>query len=335
MDSPLSTCTSFFGSNHTSRGCRDIFRKEADIAGQTATLVGNLIYVAGGLCRGYLEGVYALDVNSLKWTRKDVDEKLQLYDSTAFLVEDKIFIFSCASAAVQHNPFDTKQWTFDIVQGFYEACYSENAHLVPALGSAGEYLEAFGLIILYGGQPAGNVSNSIVGYSPSTRTWQPIHVKGGTPPPRQNHSSCLHGTSDIFFFGGNHDLYLTPSSAIFHLKCHPQSFYWSEVGWQPSPVARANSVMCCVGSRVFILGGYPTSGATKSNHLYMFDLRVNAGVEFEGLTIRSSEINLPLLLRGSACKRSFHCSVATGDKIFVIGGSGASGNEIYKLRASK
>lgn len=329
MSLKLSTTSVVVGEIRVTKGCKDRFESGSEIQNQAAALVGHRIYVFGGYAQDYLRGVYALDVNTLTWDRKDNDEKLQLSGNLNFLIRDTLYMIG---GNVRSNPYETQMWTFDLSRAIIDPFYSRCEELIPPSGSVGEYLEMLEMIILYGGQTSQGGVSTLVGYSVISNTWQRIEVKGGVPPPRHNHSSCMHGTDEIFFFGGNFDGSLVPVNHLFHLRSIKGKFLWNEVNWQPLPVARANSIMWCIGKRVFIFGGYPTNGTATSDHLYIYDLEANAGVEFEGL--RKTSDALPVVLVGRSNSRTLHSSVVSNGKIYVLGGYGAPSNNIYILSAA-
>ena len=174
-------------------------------------------------------------------------------------------------------------------------------------------------------------SPKIMGFNVITHEWNEIEVKGGRPPPRRNHCSCLHGKSDIFFSGGNEETSLQPMREIFHLNCAGGKFVWNQVDWSPLPVARANSIMCCVGHRIYVYGGYPTSGMEQSELLYIYDLRDQAGVELPSSL--SHQVH-GYRVMGSFQHNTLHAAVATNNKIFVLGGESPSANSVVLLSAA-
>ena len=329
MEQHLSTSRKLVGSL---RKCTRWFDEEFELHGHSATLVGNYVFVIGGVHIEPLHNVYVLDCNKFTWSARSGNPLLNLYDPQAFLIEDKIYLVG-GNAEPQIDPVASQMWNFDIVQSYIQTCDSKNQDLIPSRGSAGAFLEAIGMFILYGGAIEAILLSSVLGYSPSTDTWLQFDVKGGTPPSCKDHSACSHGKNDIFFYGGRDENGIT--SRVFHLRCEPGTFLWNEVFWYPTPIPRVKSTLNCIGNRIFILGGTLANGVSKSNYLYVYDLAAEAAAEFHGRRLLQDHDSLPLVREGFVCRRTMHKSVVLKGRVLVIGGLGASPNAVYILAATK
>lgn len=138
MEPHLSTSRKLYGSAQKTTPS-NIYR-----VGHTATLVGKFVFVAAR------QFVYALDCNNFQWSRISTQSGVSWYNGQAFLVEDIIYLVS-GNEQAQNDPVASQMWTFDIVQAYIQACDGKNQDLIPSCGSAGAFLEAVGMIILYGG----------------------------------------------------------------------------------------------------------------------------------------------------------------------------------------
>ena len=321
MAADLRSCKSFTWATSRTKGCEGAFRVQRRLKQHGLALVGHLIYLIGGDTYRTQRGVFALNTNTLSWRCVLDTVEVAAAGQQPALIGDKLYSFG----RPVRTHLNAAVLCFDVLLEQVEVCPCETPWEVPFDGYAGEYIETLGLVVLYGGvNRLGNaVSERIMGFNVTTYAWDEIEVKGGNPPPRRNHASCLHGKSDLFFSGGNADTSNWPSGEIFHLDCSGGRFVWSEVTWSISPLARANSTMCCVGHRVYIYGGYPTNGIIACDNLYIYDLQDETGVEFSAASTHQSG---DYRLSGNIDQNTLHEAVAMNTKIIVLGGRTPAAN---------
>ena len=330
MAADLSTCRKLIWAKRKSTGCESTLTGHA-LENHGIVLVGHIIYLFNVV--SFRSGtVFALNTKTMIW-RQVTDRDLNVDSGRSpILVNDKIYILALL---YNFNFYDTQAVYFDLQSRELEACNCTGGEVAPNEGYAAEYVEALELVVLYGGTDTGaQHSNRIVGFNVRSNAWSTIKVKGGTPPARRNHCSCLYGKTDIFFFGGNLDGRLKPTSEIFHLNCSGGTFIWNEVGWLPLPVGRANSTMCCVGKRIFIYGGYPTDGTAQSDHVYIYDIHERMGVELHSRKAKPVSGDLNVRIRGAIEKNTLHAAVSSNKTIFVVGGLSLVRNKIAVLSAA-
>ena len=326
----LSTCKTFKFTTHTTDGCLEAFSPTGKLTRHGIALVGHLIYLIGGDANMDQRGVYALDTNTLVWTQVSRSLNILAQGQKPVLVGDKLYSFGLPD----RTELRSSVLCFDIVRGEVEPCECEGEASLLCEGSAREFVEAIGLVVMHGGASNGDsylpTTRRVVGFDVASRKCEEIEVKGGRPPVRRFHSSCVHGMTDVFFFGGNPARMLTPCPEIYHLNCANGRFVWNEVDWSPLPVARANSVMYSIGSRVYIYGGYPTDGTRQSDELYIFDLKDRTAVE---ISHSSGPQITDYHVLGNLRMLALHAAVATNDKIFILGGRTSRANAVSILSA--
>ena len=233
-------------------------------------------------------------------------------------MRDKLYNFDSKSGSgrVKHPV-----WYFDLQQLTTEPCSCSNEDLVPNYGFAGEYVEALDMVVLYWGTLSAESSGQVVAFHEKAKVWERVWVKGAAPPPvRNDHCSCVHGKTHIYFFGGIYDGSLEPSNKIFRLDCSNRRFMWSEVRLQPTPAPRANSVMCCSGSRIYLFGGYSNGATDMSSHLNVYDLTNGTGVQISSRRGATPVGDLVLRLKGKMPANTLHAAVSNHDSIFILGG---------------
>ena len=323
MPAELSTCTKLKLAVRKTQGCEECFTDHA------ATLVGHLIFVSGGPQRTIGNRLYSLNINTWRWSRIVVDEHLPSSKHLTFLIRDELYILGSS----RHNPLDSGMRIFDLVRGSVQAHFGETDISVSSMGGAGEYLEFYNMIVLYGNVVRHSTTSFVVAYMVESKSWKVINVKGGVPPTRRGHSSCLHNKTDIFFFGGCAHRTGYPLDNIFRLRCLREQFIWSEVRWQPMPSARDHTGMCCAGNRVFIFGGYPKYSSDSSKLLFVHDLQTESGGEFDGRLAINKSNGFNVRVHGLASKRAFHAVVVTQSSIIVIGGLGVPCNKVCTIDA--
>ena len=292
----------------------------------TSTLVGHKIYVIGGMSQQslYREAVHLLDTTTWRWEAVALENvRINGANTLAFLVRDTLYI---CGATLQGS--DSRTWAFDLTLGAFELYETARDELVPRGDAAGEYVEALDEIVVYGGFGT-TAAKHLVALDLQSRVWRIPVTKGAPPPCRHSQSSCLHGIGDVYFFGGNEGEELHPHDDIFLLQCRPASYTWSQPLWILKPDAHANAIMGCARNRIFIFGGYSSSGSRKSNELFVGDINTHTGYRLIPREIYRK--NLPVQLIGSVPELANHSAVCTNDRLVVLGGQGCPDNTVYVI----
>lgn len=292
----------------------------------TSTLVGHRIYVIGGIASHtlYREKIHLLDTVTWRWEEVPLEGvSIRGLDHLDFLINDQLYI--CGGIS---SPTPSKLWRFDAPMRTFERCKTLREDLVPDGNAAGEYIEALQELVVFGGIAHSKVSDQLVVLSLRSGGWRVPAAKGAPPPRRYNHSSCLHGTSDVYFFGGNENHALTPCDNIFLLQCSPGLYMWSQPVWVLQPTAQASAVMACAGNRIFVFGGYPSNGTRKSNELFVGEVNSHKGYRLIARRAFRAKLPGPQLV-GTIPEIALHTAVATRDKLIVLGGEGCPDNVVF------
>lgn len=262
-------------------------------------LVGHLIYVFGGhdVSGHHRRRVLVLDTLTWRWGNWKSAFNMTIGEFTMVLIDSSLYFFGGYSAAYEHQGL--KVFLLDLALQELRTTDSSGEALIPRGKSAGHYVENLGLIIVFGGVDYHKSSNSLVGYNLSSKTWKPLFARGRPPIPRPALASCMHGCSDIVYYGGMDYSTENIQSDFFILHCVNHHFTWSRPLRRRLPQRKYRSAMGCVGHRIFIFAGYFLGrGLAKSDDVYVCDLET---LGYSSSNSRSSPVtsgDLQLTLRG-------------------------------------
>lgn len=325
MDLDLSTWDTAEWTIKTTTGCESVFGSD-EVVNHASALVGHLAYLCGGFGNEILNGFYSLDITTWHWKRIPGNRHFRINGPRMVLVDDKFYIFG---GTVIEGEGSHRMWIYDTLTDVVDGWSCKGQEFAPQEDCAAEYIEPLQIIVAYGGSSDSN-SDSLVAYRLETSVWETLWIKGAVPPPRHSHFSCVYRKTHIFFAGGSSGDLSGPCEDVFHLDCTNEQFVWSEITWTPAPLARAASTMCCVGSRIYIFGGYFSASEDRVEHLYVYDLLEQCGTGF-GMHPALDSGNLDVHLSGPRQRRSDHAAVFTKNSIFVIGGVTSKAKEILVL----
>ena len=297
-----------------------------------SVLVGHYILVSGGYNSSAKarSDFFKLNTNTWEWSRSE-DASLAVAEHLAFLVGDEVVLTSGTSPLFRDVGLVT--WRFDLVTEQVESSECRTGRLVPQNKCAGEYLEKLGLIILFGGTVGMDLTNRVVGYDVQVDTWQEIKPKGRLPVPRYGHSSCLHGSFDIFFYGGTDTRRNDRFPGITHLRYVHQQFVWMATEWTPKPAAYARSSITCTGHRIYILGG--SYRQTPVEYMYVYDMRKRVGTQLLGKKLEQNSRPGIVTVDGTLNSLVYHSAVLVRGRVVVTGGLSKDPNQVYLLSASE
>lgn len=294
----------------------------------SATLVGGRVYVYGGYghpLRNRCKLCYVELGRKWKWVVPRHEKGPPLSDHCSVLVRESLYMFGGETRRRQPEVGGRSLWKLDLVMGSVESIETSDSSLTPALKYAAEYIEPLDEIVVFGGtDDTRQLSSRVLAFNLQTKKWRVPIVKGGTPPARRSHCSALHRKADIYFFGGNSNG-LEARSEVFLLHCAASAFTWSKPVWNMVVIGCADSTMNCMGSRLYIFGGYPGSTLKKSSALMLYDLEQDKGLRFTGENTNHVHEGV---LSGSLLPLALHATVITQDKLLVLGGQG---NTIDKI----
>ncbi|CAD7975380.1 unnamed protein product [Amoebophrya sp. A25] len=215
------------------------------------------------------------------------------------------------------------------------------------------------LVLVFRGGDGRAYLNDLHALDLKSRTWYPYRSTGQLPPPRANHSACVHKET-LFVFGGwdgskrLNDLYALDTTT--------QSWSYLRVSGQ-APQARAGMSLSNVHGLLYLIGG---SGHTTRcfNDCHIYDPKGNTWLEGQPLTCTSDDtgseshamemklqsrvsggqqdplpgINNTGLLRctTNTCsqqalvpeRRAGHACVVVGRRLFIFGG--ACGSQYFE-----
>ena len=309
-----------------------------------SVLVGHRIFVFGGEVSGGIKrkAVFMYDMNAWEWTRPCFFTQFVFEDRLVALVNDQVFFFVQRPVNPLRLEFEgitaARTHVFDLTSLTVEPRFSLGENVLPFEKSAGEYVEALGKIVTFGGK-AGvrgmqlTETNRVCAYSVEANSWSIMPTRGRSPPPRSQHCSCMHGKADIFFYGGG-----VPGpgfASMYKLKCKPGSCTWSSVRWSP-PVGYNWASMCCSGSRLFIYGGYGYGRDIfdAKKYLFVYDFKENAGVQIfgPGQPKRDEDLRLQVVAGDKMWRDCCHTAVISHKSLVILGGSFTDPTRIREIR---
>ena len=285
----------------------------------SSTLVGHLAYILCGYDRSgmYWNRMFLLDTTLMRWANIAASGILMGAEVEVVLAEDELYIFGGISPSYES---DLKTWKFDVLLCEFTPCYSRNPPRFLSSKAAGEYVEELRSIVTFAGTTLSGSVGQVFAYSVDANEWKPVNTKGKRPLARSGHCSCLHGTSDIFFFGGIDEEFRYVENSLCHLRCHGGVFIWAEVDWVRLSLAARYCTMVCAGHRLFIYGG-ERADAPQTNYFAVLDVSKRAGAEIRGdYTIQQQPNELPVKMRGVPRATTRHSLEVINNKIIALGG---------------
>lgn len=296
MYSDLSNCTGLsydVFSTNAAPSARKLLGSEQWLYGHASILVGHKVFVTGGLNREHSDrkNIFSLDIKKWKWTVVEFRSSLPVLsfeDKFVALINDMLLLCvrdESYRAAFQLHP-RYRLWRLDLTLCTLERCWSEGEDIMPYAKSSAEYIEARGMVVVFGGKISDGrtaaATNRLVAYDIKQNAWREIHAKGLAPPPLYGHCSCVRGKFDVFYYGGvarGNYSYGTSGKHIYRLWCAPGEVAWRKPINTFSASGFTSGALCCAGSRLIIYGGFGV--LQTANPLIVLDLDKGAGLEFD------------------------------------------------------
>ena len=302
----------------------------------SAVLVGHWVVVCGGNRKdmSWYSRVFTLDTRTWEWDDwGEEPQHVSISEFSMHLVGDLGFVYGGFTSEEVPNK---ELLVFDFVLKQVSVKPSANEFLMPRSQSAGEFLEWMDMIVTFGGEREQECVNDLVGYSVSGNSWAMLRAKGKPPSARLGHSSCLQGKYHIVFQGGVNKRGFILSN-LFILCCEWSSFSWSELRCPDLPLKRSKSSLSCIGSRLYVLGGYVNMNLIEGSQLYVYDMAEADGVLHEaypsGDVERYGKLRVSLKNPNMLHLFAAHSAVHTDERIIILGGSEQPADRITIISA--
>ena len=278
--------------------------------------------------------VFYLDITSWKWNEWKLNEpgvvSVPWYDACTAVVEDKIFRFAGVSATDANY---RKMHCLDLPMQEITVRNSVNEDLMPARRFTAAFVESRDLIVAFGGAKSAthlSPTDNLVGYNVKTSTWQNLDAQGSGPSARIDLSCCAVGKHSVFFFGGL-DLTGEMKTDMYQLVCGRATFRWTRISMLlPS---RYLHVMCCVGQRIYVFGGYRENQADPNRDMFLYDTgkRRRVAVEFResGSTGEEDVDKKAVIGLTGELPENASFSVVTSNKMMIFMGGRYSSDEVF------
>jgi len=199
-------------------------------AGAAIAVVGNQIYVVGGLGRnGPINSVEKFDATTNSWIGLP-PKPTAVTDARAAVLGGKIYVpGGCDLSGMPISDMEV-----------YDPIGNVWARMQPLPTGVCRYaLTVFeGRIILTGGWDGFEFVNSALSFNPATNSWTELTPM---PSPRGGHGASAAGGS-IFVFGGENETGLVVDTDAYTLAYEGQGNPWTRVGVLPEPLGSAEVV---------------------------------------------------------------------------------------------
>lgn len=168
----------------------------------TATLVGDLIYVFGGLTEDWqlVNTLHVLDLSRQKWRKIKTSGRAPRVRNghSAALVDDKILFYGGTTDLVY---LASDLVLYDITLRGYSWPNTGDGGPGERTLHTTEYIPARNELFLFGGSNGVKYCNDLFALDPHRMNWVELAPRGRPPAPRVNHSSCLI-YPHLYIYGG-------------------------------------------------------------------------------------------------------------------------------------
>ena len=288
----------------------------------SATLVGNKVYVLGGLSDGYLvtTDFMILDLVTRVWRTltfpniaEDIEE-FALHAHTATLVNDRLIIIG-GCQGVHESVVSDVVYSFDTVLEEFRVVQTKGS---PKRGAVefhtANLMPDSNEIIVYGGQTGDMdyVEHPLFTFNAVSMMWTALRWQGQRPQLRANHSTCLVDMN-LFIMGGfSHNSSVLNDLHILDLRTRVPAFSQPKLTW--APTRRFGTALVAFGGHLFLYGGRTSladgDDELRLSDLHRFDIAKEQWYECPSWTIPSAPV---------PC--SNHKPVPLHDTILIIGGT--------------
>ena len=317
-----------------SRASRQGFERFVRTA-QTATLVGHLVFVWGGI-RGEdahpTTHVFIFNSVSNAWKAMPVHSSSNggafqlLFSHTATLVDDSIFFIGGVAGEEEENSPDVFILDLLTMKLSRTVTLGQPKQLHIAYHTADLLPESDEIIVLAGElEQAANSSflpNPLFAFHAKTNKWRCLRWQGKFPPPRANHASCFV-TLKLYIFGGfTRELGVLNDLHILDFASNPPTFSQPNVGWEP--LARYGTALVNMQGRLFLFGGKGSAQVhtmeTRLNDLLYFDLAKESWINVASWKFEHRP-----------SPRSNHRALAFQNRILIFGGTHIPLNQLLEI----
>ena len=221
-------------------------------------LVGSRVYVAGLLTfeKPLPPGVRPnnccyLDINSFEWVWPHVKGP-ELRFVQAVLHDDRIIVFGSDPIEPEDREYT---WELNLVTlEWTRFVYFKSLPLSPKATIA-EIIEETSQVVLFGWLDNNTITNDLILLDADTHVWYYPKEIGVRPCPRDEHASCIEG-STVYIYGGKRPDGEEMLGDLHILHVSHQVCRWSTVEENPLCVSVSSAGMTVVGGKVLILGGF-------------------------------------------------------------------------------
>jgi cysteine-rich repeat protein len=200
------------------------------------------------------------------WTPIAVEIATQRYTAAAFDVRDgKAIMFSGESGAPGSTPLSTND-TWELTGRQWHEVTTTGTPPSTRYGHAMAYDAERGVVVLFGGAPAGVASNGTWEYNPVTHVWSQPTLSGSPPPARFEHAMAYDSTRKrVVMFGGR-------SAGVSYLNdtWEYDGASWTQQTTATTPPARGTHGMAFDSkrSRIVMFGGFGTPVPAADTWVY-------------------------------------------------------------------
>ncbi|KAI0267197.1 hypothetical protein BGY98DRAFT_1102239 [Russula aff. rugulosa BPL654] len=189
---------------------------------------------------------------------------------TTTVVGSKLFVFGGFGVKTTND-----MWTLDLnclkSQPSWESYEPTPGNEKPLLRWDHVSVTTEDRIIIFGGYGSGqDYYNDTWSFDISTRKWTELQCTGSIPSPRGSHSAVLVDDVMYVYGGSSRDEGITDD--LYALQLSTQRWFkFPNLG--TSPCKRMYHTMASDGTRVFVLGGYPSNPRDEVSLIHVFDTK--------------------------------------------------------------
>lgn len=304
-------------------------------AAHTATLVGHLVYIWGGIKGGGRHPtthVFIFDSVLEIWKSIAVHPGFAggaysvLFSHTATLVDDSI-LFIGGIAGVEER-ISSEVLVLDLltqqltkIRTFGKPCELAIDYHTANLLPESEEVIVFGGDIEEGAN-ADFIAFPLFSFHAKTHKWRWLRWQGKFPPPRANHASCFVARKLYIFGGFTPELDVLSDLHILDFTSNPPTFSQPGLSWEPR--ARLGSALEYYKGMLFLFGGKQSARVhtmeIRTNDLLCFDLKEKAWKEVSHWT-----------LQNGPTPRSNHRAVVLQNRLLIFGGTNVRLNHLLEI----